>query len=70
VGRVPSTSDLRLEGRVKTDARGYVVVDDELRCQRAWNLGAQGRQWPGSPRTPHNDYGSSPPTCSMAAIAG
>ncbi len=32
VGRVPNTDDLGLEqAGVKTDARGYIVVDDELR---------------------------------------
>ena len=47
VGRVPNTDDLGLEkAGVKTDPRGYVVVDDELRTSvpGIWALGdANGR---------------------------
>jgi pyruvate/2-oxoglutarate dehydrogenase complex dihydrolipoamide dehydrogenase (E3) component len=47
VGRAPNTGDLGLEkAGVKTDARGYIVVDDELRTSvpGIWALGdANGR---------------------------
>ena len=47
VGRVPNTDDLGLEkAGVKTDPRGYIVVDDELRTSvpGIWALGdANGR---------------------------
>ena len=42
VGRVPNTDDLGLDkAGVKTDARGYIVVDDELRTSTPgiWALG-------------------------------
>jgi pyruvate/2-oxoglutarate dehydrogenase complex dihydrolipoamide dehydrogenase (E3) component len=42
VGRRPNTDDLGLDrANVKTDARGYIVVDDELRTSAAgiWALG-------------------------------
>lgn len=42
VGRVPNTTDLGLEAAgVKMDARGYIVVDDELRTNvpHIWALG-------------------------------
>jgi pyruvate/2-oxoglutarate dehydrogenase complex dihydrolipoamide dehydrogenase (E3) component len=42
VGRVPNTDDLGLEAAdIETDARGYIVVDEELRTSNpnAWALG-------------------------------
>jgi pyruvate/2-oxoglutarate dehydrogenase complex dihydrolipoamide dehydrogenase (E3) component len=42
VGRVPNTDDLGLDqAGIQTDARGYIVVDDELRTSnpRVWALG-------------------------------
>ncbi len=42
VGRVPNTNDLGLDrAGVKTDARGYIVVDDQLRTnvEGIWALG-------------------------------
>jgi pyruvate/2-oxoglutarate dehydrogenase complex dihydrolipoamide dehydrogenase (E3) component len=58
VGRVPNTNDLGLEkAGVKTDARGYVVVDDELRTNMPgiWALGdANGRG--AFTHTSYNDY--------------
>lgn len=58
VGRVPNTGDLGLEkAGVKTDARGYIVVDDELRTSvpGIWALGdANGRG--AFTHTSYNDY--------------
>ena len=58
VGRVPNTDDLGLEkAGVKTDPRGYVVVDDELRTSvpGIWALGdANGRG--AFTHTSYNDY--------------
>jgi len=58
VGRVPNTDDLGLEkAAVKTDARGYIVVDDELRTNvpGIWALGdANGRG--AFTHTSYNDY--------------
>ena len=58
VGRVPNTDDLGLEkAGVKTDPRGYIVVDDELRTSvpGIWALGdANGRG--AFTHTSYNDY--------------
>jgi pyruvate/2-oxoglutarate dehydrogenase complex dihydrolipoamide dehydrogenase (E3) component len=58
VGRAPNTGDLGLEkAGVKTDARGYIVVDDELRTSvpGIWALGdANGRG--AFTHTSYNDY--------------
>jgi pyruvate/2-oxoglutarate dehydrogenase complex dihydrolipoamide dehydrogenase (E3) component len=58
VGRVPNTGDLGLDkAGVKTDARGYIVVDDELRTSvpGIWALGdANGRG--AFTHTSYNDY--------------
>src|SRR5262249_17944606 len=58
VGRVPNTSDLGLDqAGVATDARGYIVVDDELRTNvpGIWALGdANGRG--AFTHTSYNDY--------------
>jgi pyruvate/2-oxoglutarate dehydrogenase complex dihydrolipoamide dehydrogenase (E3) component len=58
VGRVPNTDDLGLEkAGVRTDARGYIVVDDELRTNvpGIWALGdANGRG--AFTHTSYNDY--------------
>jgi pyruvate/2-oxoglutarate dehydrogenase complex dihydrolipoamide dehydrogenase (E3) component len=58
VGRVPNTQDLGLEkAGVKTDARGYITVDDELRTSvpGIWALGdANGRG--AFTHTSYNDY--------------
>ena len=58
VGRVPNTDDLGLEkAGVKTNARGYIVVDDELRTNVTgiWALGdANGRG--AFTHTSYNDY--------------
>jgi pyruvate/2-oxoglutarate dehydrogenase complex dihydrolipoamide dehydrogenase (E3) component len=58
VGRVPNTGDLGLdEAGVKTDARGYIVVDDELRTSvpGIWALGdVNGRG--AFTHTSYNDY--------------
>jgi len=57
-GRVPNTDDLGLDkAGVKTDARGYIVVDDELRTNvpGIWALGdANGRG--AFTHTSYNDY--------------
>jgi pyruvate/2-oxoglutarate dehydrogenase complex dihydrolipoamide dehydrogenase (E3) component len=42
VGRVPNTDDLGLDkARIETDARGYIVVDDQLRTnvEHIWAMG-------------------------------
>ena len=58
VGRVPNSDDLGLEkAGVKTDQRGYIVVDDELRTNvpGIWALGdANGRG--AFTHTSYNDY--------------
>jgi pyruvate/2-oxoglutarate dehydrogenase complex dihydrolipoamide dehydrogenase (E3) component len=58
VGRVPNTDDLGLDkAGVETDARGYVVVDDELRTSvpGIWALGdVNGRG--AFTHTSYNDY--------------
>lgn len=58
VGRTPNTDDLGLgQAGVKTDARGYIVVDDELRTSvpGIWALGdANGRG--AFTHTSYNDY--------------
>jgi pyruvate/2-oxoglutarate dehydrogenase complex dihydrolipoamide dehydrogenase (E3) component len=58
VGRRPNTDDLGLEkAGVKTDARGYIVVDDELRSSvpHIWALGdCNGRG--AFTHTSYNDY--------------
>ncbi|MBI2295355.1 MAG: FAD-containing oxidoreductase [Betaproteobacteria bacterium] len=58
VGRVPNTDDLGLDrAGVKTDARGFIVVDDELRTNvpGIWALGdANGRG--AFTHTSYNDY--------------
>jgi pyruvate/2-oxoglutarate dehydrogenase complex dihydrolipoamide dehydrogenase (E3) component len=58
VGRAPNTDDLGLErAGVKTDARGYIAVDDELRTSvpGIWALGdANGRG--AFTHTSYNDY--------------
>ncbi|MGH8623220.1 MAG: FAD-containing oxidoreductase, partial [Burkholderiales bacterium] len=58
VGRVPNTDDLGLDkAGVNTDARGYIVVDDELRTNEPgiWALGdANGRG--AFTHTSYNDY--------------
>ncbi|MBI4204419.1 MAG: FAD-containing oxidoreductase [Betaproteobacteria bacterium] len=58
VGRVPNTDDLGLDkAGVKTDARGFVVVDDELRTSvpGIWALGdVNGRG--AFTHTSYNDY--------------
>jgi len=58
VGRTPNTDDLGLgQAGVKTDARGYIVVDDELRTSAPgiWALGdANGRG--AFTHTAYNDY--------------
>ncbi len=58
VGRVPNTGDLGLDkAGVKIDARGYIVVDDELRTSvpGIWALGdANGRG--AFTHTSYNDY--------------
>jgi pyruvate/2-oxoglutarate dehydrogenase complex dihydrolipoamide dehydrogenase (E3) component len=58
VGRVPNTDDLGLEKvGVKTDARGFIVVDDELRTSAPgiWAVGdANGRG--AFTHTSYNDY--------------
>jgi pyruvate/2-oxoglutarate dehydrogenase complex dihydrolipoamide dehydrogenase (E3) component len=58
VGRMPNTSDLGLDtAGVKTNARGYVVVDDELKTSvpGIWALGdANGRG--AFTHTSYNDY--------------
>jgi pyruvate/2-oxoglutarate dehydrogenase complex dihydrolipoamide dehydrogenase (E3) component len=57
-GRVPNTDDLGLDrAAVKTDPRGYIVVDDELHTSAAniWALGdANGRG--AFTHTSYNDY--------------
>jgi pyruvate/2-oxoglutarate dehydrogenase complex dihydrolipoamide dehydrogenase (E3) component len=58
VGRVPNTGELGLEAAgVKTDARGYIEVDEELRTSnpRVWALGdCNGRG--AFTHTAYNDY--------------
>ncbi len=58
VGRIPNTADLGLEAAgVETDARGYIVVDDELRTNLPgiWAMGdANGRG--AFTHTSYNDY--------------
>jgi len=58
VGRVPNTHDLGLDkAGIKTDARGYIAVDDELRTSvpAVWALGdANGRG--AFTHTSYNDY--------------
>lgn len=58
VGRVPNTADLGLaEAGIKTDERGYIVVDEQLRSNVAgvWALGdANGRG--AFTHTSYNDY--------------
>ena len=58
VGRVPNTEDLGLErAGIRTDGRGYIVVDDELRTNVAgvWALGdCNGRG--AFTHTAYNDY--------------
>ncbi len=58
VGRVPNTDDLGLErAGVKTDARGYITVDDQLRTNVAgvWAIGdCNGRG--AFTHTSYNDY--------------
>jgi len=58
VGRKPNTDDLGLDNAgIATDARGYIVVDDELRTSVAgvWALGdANGRG--AFTHTSYNDY--------------
>lgn len=58
VGRVPNTDDLGLDqAGIKTDERGYIVVDDQLRSNVAgiWALGdANGRG--AFTHTAYNDY--------------
>jgi pyruvate/2-oxoglutarate dehydrogenase complex dihydrolipoamide dehydrogenase (E3) component len=58
VGRVPNTDDLGLQAAgVKTDPRGFIVVDDELRTNVSgiWALGdANGRG--AFTHTSYNDY--------------
>jgi pyruvate/2-oxoglutarate dehydrogenase complex dihydrolipoamide dehydrogenase (E3) component len=58
VGRVPNTDDLGLDrAGVKTDARGYIVVDDELRTSvpGIWAIGdCNGRG--AFTHTSYNDY--------------
>ena len=58
VGRVPNTDDLGLErAGVKTDARGFIAVDDELRTNVAgiWAIGdCNGRG--AFTHTAYNDY--------------
>jgi len=58
VGRVPNTDDLGLEkANVKTDARGYITVDEELRTsvEGIWALGdVNGRG--AFTHTSYNDY--------------
>ncbi len=58
VGRVPNTHDLGLDqAGVKTDARGFIVVDDELRTSATgiWALGdCNGRG--AFTHTSYNDY--------------
>ncbi|WP_211441254.1 FAD-containing oxidoreductase [Collimonas humicola] len=58
VGRVPNTGDLGLDqAGIKTDARGYIVVDDQLRTSAAgvWALGdVNGRG--AFTHTSYNDY--------------
>jgi len=58
VGRRPNTDDLGLDkAGVKTDARGYIVVDDELRSSvpHIWALGdCNGRG--AFTHTSYNDY--------------
>ena len=58
VGRVPNTGDLGLDrAGVKTDARGYIVVDDELRTSvpGIWAIGdCNGRG--AFTHTSYNDY--------------
>ena len=58
VGRVPNTDDLGLDkAGVKTDAHGYIVVDDELKTSVSgiWALGdANGRG--AFTHTSYNDY--------------
>ncbi len=58
VGRVPNTDDLGLEeAGIKTDAHGYITVDDELRTSVAgvWALGdVNGRG--AFTHTSYNDY--------------
>ena len=47
VGRRPNTDDLGLDkAGVATDARGYIMVDDEPRDERAGDLGAGRLQRP------------------------
>ena len=58
VGRVPNTADLGLDkAGIKTDERGYILVDDQLRSNVAgiWALGdANGRG--AFTHTAYNDY--------------
>jgi pyruvate/2-oxoglutarate dehydrogenase complex dihydrolipoamide dehydrogenase (E3) component len=58
VGRVPNTQDLGLDkAGVKTDSRGYIIVDDELRTTQPgiWALGdCNGRG--AFTHTSYNDY--------------
>jgi pyruvate/2-oxoglutarate dehydrogenase complex dihydrolipoamide dehydrogenase (E3) component len=58
VGRVPNTQDLGLDqAGVKTDSRGYIIVDDQLRTNQAhiWALGdCNGRG--AFTHTSYNDY--------------
>ena len=58
VGRVPNTADLGLrEASIKTDERGYILVDDQLRTNVAgvWALGdVNGRG--AFTHTSYNDY--------------
>ncbi len=58
VGRVPNTHDLGLEkAGIKTDARGYIIVDDQLRTSVAgiWALGDCNGQGAFT-HTSYNDY--------------
>ena len=71
-GRRPNTDDLGLEhADVKRDARGYIIVDDELRANAPgiWALGdCNGRG--AFAHTCWNVMRSSPPICSMVRIGG
>jgi pyruvate/2-oxoglutarate dehydrogenase complex dihydrolipoamide dehydrogenase (E3) component len=65
LGRTPNTDDLGLEAAgIKTDARGFVVVDDWLRTASGRSATATGAARSPTPPTATPTWW--PPTCSMA----
>ena len=69
-GRRPNTDDLGLErAGVKRDARGYIIVDDELRANEPGSgPSAIATAGAPSPTLPGTITRSSPPICWMASI--